>query len=487
MNPIHEHSHVLTRRQLLGQSGLGLGAAALSTLLPGMPGSSAVHASEPDPSAPQLPHFAPKAKRVIYLFQNGGPSHVDLFDYKPKLTELAGQGLPAELTDGKRFSTMTQSQKKEFAPEITCFTQHGDSGKWIAGDFLPHTASIVDDLCFVQSMRTTQVNHAPAITYFLTGSEMPGKPSMGAWLTYGLGSETDNLPAFTVMTSRDRQASCGQIFYDFYWGSGFLPSKYQGVKFRGSGDPVLYLSNPSGITRDIRREQLDDLAALNHINMRRLGDPEIAARVAQYEMAYRMQVSVPELTELSGEPKHVLDMYGPQVQEKGSFAYNCLMARRLAERGCRFIQLMHAGWDQHTNLDTQLKIQCTDTDAPSAALVKDLQQRGLLEDTLVIWGGEFGRTPFQQNRPKSPRGRDHHPYAFTIWMAGGGFTPGYTYGASDDFGFNVAESPVEVHDLQATILHQLGINHELFTKRFQGLDQRLTGVEQARVIDDIIA
>jgi len=486
MNPVHEHSQVLTRRQLLGQSGLGLGAAALSTLLPNMPGSNTAYASAPDPAAPLLPHFAPKAERVIYLFQNGGPSHVDLFDYKPKLRELAGQGLPAELTDGKRFSTMTASQEKAFAPEITRFAQHGDCGKWIAGDFLPHTASIVDDLCFVHSMRTTQVNHAPAITYFLTGSELPGKPSMGAWLTYGLGSDTDNLPAFTVMTSRDRQATCGQIFYDFYWGNGFLPSKYQGVKFRGSGDPVLYLSNPAGITRNLRRGQLDDLAALNHLNMRRLGDPEIAARVAQYEMAYRMQASVPELTDLSSESKHTLGMYGPQVQEKGSFAYNCLMARRLAERGCRFIQLMHAGWDQHTNLDTQLKIQCTDTDAPSAALVKDLQQRGLLEDTLVIWGGEFGRTPFQQNRPNSPRGRDHHPYAFSVWMAGGGIKPGMTYGASDDFGFNATENPVEVHDLQATILHQLGINHETFTKRFQGLDQRLTGVEEAHVVHDII-
>lgn len=485
MNPLQEHARVLTRRQLLGQTGLGVGAAAMSTLIPGV--NQNLHASSSDPAAPLLPHFAPKAKRIIYLFQNGGPSHVDLFDYKPKLTELAGQGLPAELTDGKRFSTMTASQTKNFAPEITKFAKRGECGKWIAEDFLPHTAEIVDKLCFVSSMQTTQVNHAPAITYFMTGSEIPGKPSMGSWLTYGLGSETENLPAFVVMTSRDKQASCGQIFYDFYWGNGFLPSKYQGVKFRGAGDPVLYLSNPTGISRQMRRGQLDDLATLNEMNMQRLGDPEIAARIAQYEMAYKMQASVPELTDLSGEPQHVLDMYGPQVSEKGSFAYNCLMARRLAERGCRFIQLMHAGWDQHANLDTQLKIQCEDTDAPAAALVNDLEQRGLLEDTLVIWGGEFGRTPFQQQRPNQPRGRDHHPYAFSVWMAGGGIKPGISYGESDDFGFNVAENPVEVHDLQATILHQLGIHHERFTHRFQGLDQRLTGVESARVVHDIVS
>ena len=484
MNPVQELARVLTRRQLLRQIGVGLGAAAIGTLLPEV--RDAAEASVPNGQASVVPHFAPRAKRVIYLFQNGAPSHVDLFDYKPKLKEFDGQGLPMELTDGKRFSTMTATQEKKFAQAITKFSKYGDCGKWIAGDFLPHTAAIVDDLCFIQSMRTTQVNHAPAITYFMTGSEIPGKPSMGSWLTYGLGSETDNLPAFTVMTSRDREASCGQIFYDFYWGNGFLPSKYQGVKFRGAGDPVLYLSNPPGINRELRRAQLDDLAALNEMNMNRLGDPEIVARIAQYEMAYKMQASVPELTDLSNEPQHVLNMYGSQVLEKGSFAYNCLMARRLAERGCRFIQLMHAGWDQHANLDTQLKIQCEDTDAPSAALVKDLRQRGLLDDTLVIWGGEFGRTPFQQNRPNSPRGRDHHPYAFSLWLAGGGIKPGITHGDSDDFGFNVAENPVEVHDLQATVLNQLGIDHERLTMRFQGLDQRLTGVETARVIDEII-
>jgi len=482
MNPVSEHAAILTRRQLLGQAGLGVGAAALSTLL-GNKSSAAL----PDPTAPLLPNFAPKAKRIIYLFQNGGPTHVDLFDYKPALRKLQGQPLPDELLAGKRFSTMTSGAEKSFLPEITKFARNGKCGKWIAEDFLPRTASIVDDLCFVQSMRTTQVNHAPAITYFLTGSEMAGKPSLGAWLTYGLGCASENLPGFIVMTSRDREATCGQIFYDFYWGSGFLPSKYQGVKFRGGGDPVLYLSNPQGISRSIRRTQLDDLATLNQINMDRLGDPEIATRVAQYEMAYKMQASVPELSDLSTEPEHILKMYGPQVHEKGSFAYNCIMARRLAERGCRFIQLMHAGWDQHSNLNTQLKIQCTDTDAPSAGLVQDLKQRGMLDDTLVVWGGEFGRTPFQQNKSGGRMGRDHHPYAFSLWMAGGGVKPGFTYGESDEFGFNVASNPVQVNDLQATLMHLMGIDHERFTFRFQGLDQRLTGVEESRIVDEIIA
>lgn len=482
MNPILEHSALMTRRALLGQGGLGIGAAALGTML----GASA-RAGESANGSGILPHFAPKAKRVIYLFQNGGPTHVDLFDYKPRLRQLAGEKLPAELTDGKRFSTMTLGANKVFMPEITRFSQRGDCGRWIAADFFPQTASIVDKLCFVQSMLTTQVNHAPAITYFLTGSENAGKPSMGAWLTYGLGSPAEDLPGFIVMTSRDRQASCGQIFYDFYWGSGFLPSKYQGVKFRGKGDPVLYLSNPQGVDADLRRSQLDSLASLNQQHLSRLRDPEISTRIAQYEMAYRMQTSVPDLTNLSDEPQHVLDLYGPQVSEKGSFAYNCLMARRLAERGCRFIQLMHAGWDQHSNLMTQLKIQCEDTDAPSAGLVRDLQQRGLLEDTLVIWGGEFGRTPYRQDKGGGRIGRDHHPYAFTLWMAGGGVRPGMTFGESDDFGFNVVRDPVHVNDLQATILHLLGIQHERFSYRFQGLDQRLTGVEESRVVREILA
>jgi hypothetical protein len=337
-------------------------------------------------------------------------------------------------------------------------------------------------------MYTTQVNHAPAICFFLTGSEMPGRPSMGSWLTYGLGSETEDLPGFVVMTSRDKEASCGQIFYDFYWGSGFLPSKFQGVKFRGVGDPVLYLSNPDGVSREGRRAALDDLAKLNEITRADLGDPEVATRIAQYEMAYRMQASVPELTDFRKEPQKVLDMYGPDVKRPGSFAYNCLMARRLVERGTRFVQLLHAGWDQHRNLNTQLKVQCEDTDAPSAALVKDLKRLGLLDDTLVIWGGEFGRTPFLQGKIEETKswGRDHHPYVFSLWMAGGGVKAGTSYGASDDFGFAPATDPVHVHDFQATILHLLGLNHEKLTFRFQGRDFRLTDVH-GNVVKGLVA
>ncbi|MHC5542115.1 DUF1501 domain-containing protein, partial [Singulisphaera rosea] len=383
---------------------------------------------------------------------------------------------------------MTSGQTaKPVLPEITKFAQHGQSGAWVS-DFLPRTAAIADDLCFIKSMHTEAVNHAPAITFFLTGAEQPGRPSMGSWLTYGLGTETQDFPSFVVMTSRDKEASCGQIFYDFYWGSGFLPSKFQGVKFRGSGDPVLYLSNPEGMSREARRALLDDLARMNEVTLRDFGDPEVATRIAQYEMAYRMQASVPELTDFSNEPEHVLAMYGPDVKRQGSFAYNCLMARRLAERGVRFIQLMHAGWDQHRNLNTQLKIQCQDTDAPSAALVADLKQRGLLDDTLVIWGGEFGRTPFLQGKIEDVKqwGRDHHPYAFTIWMAGGGIKPGMSYGASDEFGHNALVDKVHVHDFQATVLRLLGIDHERLTFRFQGRNFRLTDVH-GKVVNSVIA
>jgi hypothetical protein len=332
------------------------------------------------------------------------------------------------------------------------------------------------------------VNHAPAITFFLTGAEQPGRPTMGAWLTYGLGTTSENLPGFVVMTSRDKEGSCGQIFYDFYWGSGFLPSRYQGVQFRGGGDPILYLSNPDGMSREVRRGILDDIEQINEIKLNEFGDPEIATRISQYEMAYKMQMSVPELTDFSNEPQAVLDMYGPDVKRHGSFAYNCLMARRLVERGVRFVQLMHAGWDQHRNLNTQLKIQCTDTDAPAAALVKDLKQRGLLDETLVIWGGEFGRTPFLQGDINDVKqwGRDHHPYAFTIWMTGGGIKRGITYGESDDFAHSVVKDPVDVHDLHATLLRLLGIDHEKLTFRFQGRYFRLTDV-YGKVIPGLMA
>ena len=479
MNPIAERQAFLTRRQFFGRTAVGIGTAALASLL----GEDLAKAGDAAPvrqgmgGLPGLPHFPPKVKRVIYLLQNGAPPHLDMFDYKPNLKEMFGKEIPESIHQNKRVSTMTQGRKKLVLPAFTGFKQYGKNGTWVC-DFLPNTADIVDDICLVKSMHTTQVNHAPAITFFLTGAEQPGRPTMGAWVTYGLGSETQDLPAFVVMTSRDKEASCGQIFYEHYWGSGFLPTKFQGVKFRGSGEPVLYLSNPDGVSKEVRRGVLDDLAKLNEMKLREFGDPEIATRIAQYEMAYHMQASVPELTDIAKEPKSVLDLYGPDVMRQGSYAYNCLMARRLVERGVRFVQLFHAGWDHHRNLTTQFEIQCKDTDQPSAGLVKDLKQRGLLEDTLVIWGGEFGRTPFLQGdiNDRKQWGRDHHPYAFTVWMAGAGVKPGFSYGATDDFAFNVTENPVHVHDFQATVLHQLGVDHEQLVFKHQGRRYRLTDV-----------
>ncbi|MDB6031141.1 MAG: hypothetical protein JWM16_1479 [Verrucomicrobiales bacterium] len=491
MNPLLENRRHITRREFFGRSACGLGTAALATLL-GRDALSAGATSLPSTKTfgglPGLPHFAPKAKRVIYLFMNGAPTHVELFDYKPKLKELHGKPVPETYFAGKRFSTMTGNPKGKVAlAPIEPFEQRGQSGAWVS-NLLPHIAGIADDLCFIKSMHTEAVNHAPAISFFLSGAEIPGRPTMGAWLTYGLGSETENLPSFVVMTSVSKGTSCGQIFYDFYWGSGFLPSRFQGVKFRGSGDPVLYLSNPNGMNRQMRRGVLDDIAKLNELKLQDFGDPEIATRIAQYEMAYRMQTSVPELTDFSHEPKEVLDSYGPQVKEQGTFAYNCLMARRLAERGVRFVQVMHAGWDQHNSLTTELYTQCKDTDQPSAALVKDLKRLGLLDDTLVIWGGEFGRTPFIQGSLDDRKrwGRDHHPYAFTVWMAGGGVKPGISFGESDDLAMNVIRDPVHVHDLQATIMHLMGINHEKLTYKFQGRHFRLTDVH-GEVVKGILA
>ncbi|HIG28173.1 MAG TPA: DUF1501 domain-containing protein [Verrucomicrobiales bacterium] len=492
MNPILESQAHLTRRQFFGRSAVGIGTAALAPLLSrdlqSSVGTLSSKLSIRSQELPGISHFVPKAKRVIYLFQNGAPSHVELFDWKLKLKALHGQPVPEEYVKGKRFSTMTgKPQGKLMLAPVEPFQQHGQSGAWVS-NFMPHTASISDELCFVKSMHTEAVNHAPAICFFLSGSEIPGRPTLGAWLTYGLGSESENLPSFVVMTSVTKNTTCGQIFYDFYWGSGFLPSKLQGVKFRSIGDPVLYLSNPDGVNRQVRRGQLDDLSQLNQMNLEEFGDPEIATRIAQYEMAFRMQSSVPELTDLSDESPETLDMYGPQVHERGSFAFNCLMARRMAERGVRCVQLMHAGWDQHNSITTELYNQCRDTDQPSAALIKDLKQRGLLDDTLVIWGGEFGRTPFLQGDMKDRKrwGRDHHPYAFTVWMAGGGVRPGITYGASDDLAMNVAENPVHVHDFQATLLHLMGIDHEQLTYKFQGRRFRLTDVH-GKIVKPIIA
>ncbi len=488
MNPIEENYANMTRRSFFSKTALGIGGLALGSLLnPSLLSAATKKMGSLAGDNFGVPHFVPKAKRVIHLFQNGAPSHVELFDYKPKLRTWHGKQTPSELLKGKKFSTMSSQSNTPILGNITEFKQHGKNGTWVS-DFMPHTAAIADELCFIKSMHTDHVNHAPAITFFLTGSGLPGRPSTGSWLSYGLGKMTDNLPAFVVLTSLDKQANCGQLFYDYYWGSGFLPSKYQGVKFRGAKDPVLYLKDPNGMSREMRRTFLNGVEELNQMNLKEYGDPEIQTRIAQYEMAYQMQVSVPELTDFSDEPQHILDMYGPNVTKKGSFAYNCLMSRRLIERGTRFVQLMHAGWDQHTNLNTQLKKQCEDTDQPSAALVKDLKQRGLLDDTLVIWGGEFGRTPFLQGSidDKAHWGRDHHPYAFTTWMAGAGVKPGMSYGKTDDFGFNVVENPVHVHDFQATLMHLMGIDHEKFTFKHQGRRFRLTDVH-GNVIKDILS
>lgn len=485
-DPIREHQLDVNRRQFFGRTAGGIGTAALASLL----GRDGIAADVPPrrTGLPGVPHHGAKAKNVIYLFQNGGPTHVDIFDYKPNLTKLHGKPFPNGYVEGKRFSTMTgKADGKLVLNSIEPFRQGGKCGAWVS-DLMPYTREIADDLCFIKGMHTDAVNHAPAISFMLSGGQIPGRPTMGAWLTYGLGIEGDNLPGFVAMTSISEGTSCGQIFYDFYWGSGFLPSRYQGAKFRGTGSPVLYLKNPEGEDAKLRRGLLDDLAELNQIKFDEAGDPEIQTRISQYEMAYRMQTSVPDLTDLSDEPQHILDMYGPDVTKQGTFAYNCLMSRRLIERGVRFVQCMHAGWDQHNSLTTELYNQCRDTDQPSAALVKDLKMRGLLEDTIVIWGGEFGRTPFIQgdinNRPRW--GRDHHPYAFTTWVAGGGFKPGISYGESDDLGVNVVKDPVHVHDFQATLLHQLGIDHEKLTYRFQGRRFRLTDVH-GHVVKEILA
>lgn len=485
MNPILEHRRHLTRREFLGRTSLGLGTAALASLWSKDLGAATVGEGGPELG---LTHFAPKAKRVIYLFQNGGPSHVELFDGKPALAAMHGQPVPESFVQGKRFSTMTgKPDGKLMLGPVEPFERHGQSGATVSR-FLPHIAGIADELCFVKSLHTDAVNHAPAISLLLSGGQIPGRPTMGAWLNYGLGSANENLPSYVVMTSVTKNTTCGQIFYDFYWGAGFLPSRHQGVKFRGKGEPVLYLSNPPGQSQSLRRGVLDDLAQINARHYEEYGDPEIVSRIAQYEMAYRMQTSVPDLTDFSDESDATLAMYGPDVREQGTFAYNCLMARRLIERDVRFVQLMHAGWDQHNSITTELYHQCRDTDQASAALVRDLKQRGLLEDTLVIWGGEFGRTPFIQGKLEERKrwGRDHHPYAFTIWMAGGGIQPGKTYGATDELSMTAVTNPVHVHDLQATVLHLLGIDHERLTFKHQGRRFRLTDVH-GHVVKDLIA
>jgi hypothetical protein len=469
-----------TRRAFLGSSGgVSLGAMALQSLL------GATTEAAPAIGLPGFPHFAPRAKRVIFLTQSGGPSQLELFDHKPGLRQWAGKELPDSVRQGQRVTTMTANQKQLVMPGVTQFTRHGQSGTEL-GEWLPHLSQVVDDVCFVKSMFTDQINHAPAMTQFLTGNQLPGRPSMGSWFSYGLGSTNRNLPDYLVMLSKMQRPS-DQPLYDHYWGSGFLPSRYQGVKLRNAKDPVLYLRDPDGLPKSLRRGMLDGLAELNQRRLTQTGDPEISTRIRQYEMAYRMQTSVPELTDLRDEPDEVFELYGPDSRRPGSYAANCIMARRLAERGVRFIQLFHPDWDHHSRLPSWCTARCRDTDQPSAALIKDLKRRGMLDDTLVIWGGEFGRSVAGQGQWDSiEAGRDHHPRCFTIWMAGAGIKPGFTYGATDDFSFNVAENPVHVRDLHATVMHLMGIDHSRFTYRFQGLDFRLTGVEQARVVKELL-
>jgi hypothetical protein len=471
-NPIAEALALHTRRAFLGRS---VGLAALASLL----GGEAASGDEP--------HFKPTAKRVIYLFQSGAPSQLDLFDYKPKLKDLFGKDLPDSVRRGQRLTGMTATQDSfPVAPSKYTFRQRGRSGAWVS-DLLPRTAAVADELCFIKSLHTEAINHDPAITFAQTGAQLAGRPSLGAWVAYGLGSDAKDLPAFVVLLSQGSGNPTDQPLYDRLWGSGFLPSRYQGVKFRSQGDPVLYLANPDGVSAQSQRRLLDDLAELNGLKQAAVGDPEIATRTAQYEMAFRMQASVPALTDLSKEPASTFELYGEDARKPGTFAANCLLARRLAERDVRFIQLYHRGWDQHTNLPKQIEGQCRDTDRASAALITDLKQRGLLKDTLVVWGGEFGRTVYCQGRlTADDYGRDHHPRCFTVWLAGGGVRPGISHGETDDFSYNVVKDPVHVHDLNATILRCLGIDHLKLTYKYQGRHFRLTDVH-GEVVKSILA
>jgi Protein of unknown function (DUF1501) len=487
VSPFSEYQLNITRRHFFGRASVGVGTAALASLLNSKCEPTARASWQPPGTAADFPNFTPRAKRVIYLFQSGAPSQMDLFDFKPGLSDLRSSELPDSVRMGQRLTGMTSKQSSfPVAPSIFRFARHGECGAWVS-ELMPYLAGVVDELCFIKSMHTEAINHDPAITFFQTGAQLAGRPSIGAWLSYGLGSDNRDLPAFVAMISQGSGNPNDQPLYDRLWGSGFLPSKYQGVKFRSVGDPVLYLSNPAGLDGTTRRRMLDDLAKLNQIQFDEFGDPEIATRIAQYEMAYRMQTSVPELTDVSNEPETIFDMYGPDSRRPGTFAANCLLARRLAERGVRFIQLFHRGWDQHTSLPKQIRGQCRDTDQPSAALVRDLKQRGLLEDTLVVWGGEFGRTVYCQGKlTADDYGRDHHPRCFTVWIAGGGIKPGVTFGETDQYSYNIVRDPVHVHDLHATLLHCLGIDHTKLTYKFQGRHHRLTDVS-GEVVSPILA
>ncbi|MEW4489879.1 DUF1501 domain-containing protein [Thalassoglobus sp. JC818] len=487
MHPAEQHFQYLTRRHFFGQAGLGLGSAALATLM-GNSAQAAAPSAAASPGLPDLPHFAPKAKRAIYLFAAGAPSQLDTFDYKPKLDELFDTDLPESIRQGQRLTTMTSGQSRfPIAPSKFKFEQYGQSGAWVS-ELLPHTAKMVDDLAIVRTVHTEAINHDPAITYICTGNQLPGRASLGAWLSYGLGSTNADLPSFVVMTPSWTGRQQAQALYNRLWGSGFLPSRYQGVSLRSNGDPVLFLSNPPGVSTELRRRMLDRLEAFNQKTYEDIGDPETRTRIEQAEMAFRMQSSVPELTDLSGESKSTLEMYGDEVTKPGTFAASCLLARRMAERDVRFVQIFHRGWDQHGNLAGDLPKQCHDIDQPAWALVQDLKDRGLLDDTLVVFGGEFGRTVYCQGKlTRENYGRDHHPRCFTIWMTGGGIKRGVVHGETDDFSYNIVKDPVHIHDLNATILHTLGIDHRRLVYKHQGLDVRLTGVEEQHPVEAILA
>ena len=491
MQPIHDFALHQTRRQFFRSAGLSLGALSLPWLMgsrasAGLAGGN--YGSQVHPALAGFPHFAPKAKRLIYLHMNGAPSQLDLFDYKPQLAAQFDKDLPDSIRKGQRITTMTSGQSRlPVAPSMFKFSQHGRSGMWVS-ELLPHTAGIVDDIALVKTVHTEAINHDPACTYLMTGSELPGKASLGSWITYGLGSENEDLPAFVVLTPSWSSKANAQALFTRMWSSGFLPGKYAGVALRSQGDPVLFIKDPPGVDRSARRDMLDALNQLNEGAFGRFGDPETQTRIAQYEMAFRMQASVPELTDVSGESKATLDLYGPDVQKSGTYAASALLARRLIERGVRCVQILHRGWDQHGNLPAEIRAQCQDVDQASAALIHDLKQRGLLEDTLVVWGGEFGRTVYSQGMlTKDNYGRDHHPKNFCMWMAGGGVKGGTVFGETDDYSYNAVENPVHLRDLNATILHCMGVDHRRLNFKFQGLDQKLTGVEDAHVVKGILA
>ncbi|MBV6641618.1 MAG: DUF1501 domain-containing protein [Cyclobacteriaceae bacterium] len=483
MNECNNYLNIQSRREFLAKTAMGFGALGLASLMNPtslMAGSGQANSV----GLPGLPHFAPKAKRVIYLFQSGAPSQMDLFDPKPLLNKMYGEELPDSVRQGQRLTGMTAGQSSfPLAGSLFDFKQYGQSGAWMS-ELLPYQSQIVDELCFIHSMYTEAINHDPAVTFMQTGSELAGRPSIGSWVNYGLGSENENLPGFIVLITKN---GTGQPLYSRLWGNGFLPSKYQGVRFLSGKDPVLYLNNPSGISKDDRKAQLAILEQMHEAQFDQFQDPEIEARIAQYEMAYRMQSSVPEISDISGEPDYIYDLYGEDSRDPGTYAANCLLARRLVEKGVKFVQLYHRGWDHHGNLPGQLPKLCKQTDQASAALILDLKQRGLLDNTLVIWGGEFGRTNYSQGTlTKTNYGRDHHPKCFSLWMAGAGVKKGMSYGKTDDFSYNIVENPVHVHDFQSTMMHLLGIDHERFTYKFQGRRYRLTDVH-GKVVNDILA